>query len=102
MKIYIEGSGEVGSHLAKMLSEEGNEVTVIDDDVQRLEHLSSYADVQTVAGNPSSIKVLKDAGVARADLFIAVYPFTTQEVNIVGALLAKQIGAAKVVARIND
>ena len=102
MKIYIEGAGEVGSHLAKMLSEEGNEVTVIDDDVQRLEHLSSYADVQTVAGNPSSIKVLKDAGVARADLFIAVCPFTTQEVNIVGALLAKQIGAAKVVARIND
>ena len=102
MRIYIEGAGEVGSHLAKMLSEEGNEVTVIDDDTQRLEHLSSYADVQTIAGNPSSIKVLKDAGVARADLFIAVYPFTTQEVNIVGALLAKQIGAAKVVARIND
>ena len=102
MKIVIEGAGEVGSHLAKMLRAESNEVTVIDDDAQRIAALTSYADVETVLGNPSSIQVLRDAGVAQADLFIAVYPFATQEVNIVGALLAKQVGAAKVIARIND
>lgn len=102
MNIVIEGAGEIGSHLAKMLRAEANEVTVIDNDARRLNALSGYADVEVFQGNPSSIKTLRDAGVARADLFIAVYPFTTQEVNIVGALLAKQIGAKKVIARIND
>ena len=102
MKIIIEGAGEVGSHLAKMLRREANEVTVIDNDKERLDRLTAYADVEAIEGNPSSISVLKEAGVAKADLFIAVYPFATQEVNIVGALLAKQLGAAKVVARIDD
>jgi trk system potassium uptake protein TrkA len=102
MKIVIEGAGEIGSHLAKMLRAEANEVTVLDNDDERLTALRAYADVETFLGNPSSIKALRDAGVAKADLFIAVYPFTTQEVNIVGALLAKQLGAKKVVARIND
>ncbi len=102
MKIVIEGAGEVGSHLAKMLRAEANEVTVIDDDSERINALAAYADVETVLGNPSSIQILRDAGVGKADLFIAVYPFATQEVNIVGALLAKQVGAAKVIARIND
>lgn len=102
MKIVIEGAGEVGSHLAKMLRAESNDVTVIDNDEQRLSHLSSYADVETILGNPSSIQVLKKAGVEKADLYIAVYPFATQEVNIVGAMLARQLGAAKVIARINS
>lgn len=102
MKIVIEGAGEIGSHLAKMLRAEANEVTVLDNDDERLTALRAYADVETFLGNPSSIKALRDAGVAKADLFIAVYPFTTQEVNIVGALLAKQLGAKRVVARIND
>lgn len=102
MKIVIEGAGEVGSHLAKMLREEANEVTVIDDDEQRIATLAASLDVDTICGNPSSIQVLRDAGVAGADLFIAVYPLAAQEVNIVGALLAKEVGAAKVVARVND
>lgn len=102
MNIVIEGAGEVGSHLAKMLRAESNAVTVIDNDAQRLAALSAYIDVETFEGNPSAIETLKAAGVPKADLFIAVYPFATQEVNIVGALLAKQLGAAKVIARIND
>ncbi|MCR5352282.1 MAG: Trk system potassium transporter TrkA [Bacteroidales bacterium] len=102
MKIVIEGAGEVGSHLAKMLRAEANEVMVIDDDAARIEALSAYTDVETMLGNPSSIRVLRDANVDKADLFIAVYPLAAQEVNIVGALLAKQIGAAKVIARVND
>ena len=102
MKIIIEGAGEVGSHLAKMLRAEANEVTVIDDDSARITALSAYTDIETVLGNPSSIQVLRDAGASKADLFIAVYPLAAQEVNIVGALLAKQLGAAKVIARVND
>ncbi len=102
MKIIIEGAGEVGSHLAKMLRAEANEVTVVDDDSARIAALSAYTDIETVLGNPSSIQVLRDAGAGKADLFIAVYPLAAQEVNIVGALLAKQLGAAKVIARISD
>lgn len=102
MRIVIEGAGEVGSHLAKMLRAEAYDVTVIDNDSQRLSTLTNYADVETIYGNPSSIQVLKQANVGKCDLFIAVYPFATQEVNIVGALLAKQLGASKVIARVND
>ncbi|MBQ9549017.1 MAG: Trk system potassium transporter TrkA [Bacteroidales bacterium] len=102
MKIIIEGAGEVGSHLAKMLRAEGNDIVVIDNDAARLAQIELSADVQTIEGNPSSIAVLRNAGVAHADLVIAVYPSAAQEVNIVGALLAKQLGAAKVVARIGD
>jgi len=102
MKIVIAGAGEIGSHLAKMLRAEANDVTVIDSDSERLNALGSYADVAAVPGSPTSVSILRDAGVGRADLFIAVFPFTTQEVNIVSALLAKQIGARRVIARIND
>ena len=52
MKIVIAGAGEVGSHLAKMLSNEANEITVIDSDGERLEVLRSHTDVITVVGNP--------------------------------------------------
>ena len=102
MKIIIEGAGQVGSHLAKMLSHEGGDITVIDDDEGRLQKLNSTADVATIVGDPSSVKVLRDAGCARADLFIAVNPFTTQTVNIVSALLAKRLGSKRVIARIED
>ena len=102
MKIVIQGAGAVGSHLAKMLREEGNEITVVDNDNTRLSNLEAVTDIQAIHGNPSSIQVLREAGVDKADLFIAVYPASSQEMNIIGALLAKHLGAAKVLARIND
>ena len=102
MKIIIEGAGQVGSHLAKMLSHEGGDITVIDDNEARLQQLTATADVVTVLGDPSSIKVLRDAGCGRADLFIAVNPFSSQSVNIVSALLAKRLGTRRVIARIDD
>lgn len=102
MKIVIGGAGQVGSYLAKMLSREANEITVIDSDPGRLSQLAATADVVTVQGLPSSIKVLKNAGVSDADLFISVNPFVAQDVNIISALLAKKLGAKKVTARIID
>ena len=102
MRIVIEGAGQVGSHLAKMLSREANEITVIDNDAKRLSQLTSMADVVAVQGVSSSIKVMREATVPGCDLFIAVNPFVPQEVNIVSALLAKKIGAKKVTARLED
>ncbi len=102
MKIVIAGAGEVGSHLAKMLNNETNEVTVIDVREDRLDALAASTDVITVEGNPSTIKVLQQAGVPNADLFIAVNPSDSQDVNIVSAMLAKKLGSKKVTARINN
>ena len=102
MKIVSAGAGEVGSHLAKMLSVEANDITVIDSRQERLDALSASTDVITVVGNPSAIDVLQDAGVANADLFIAVYPSDSQDVNIVSAMLAKKLGSKKATARIDN
>ena len=102
MKIVIVGAGEVGSHLAKMLRSSANDVTVIDNDNERLQRVTTITDVGAVYGSPTSIEVLKNAGVAGANLFIAVYPRAMQHINIVSSLIAKKLGAEKVVARIND
>ena len=102
MKIVIAGAGEVGSHLAKMLSGEANEITVIDERQERLDALSATCDIITVEGNPSAIKVLQDAGVEHSDLFIAVNPSDSQDVNIVSAMLAKKLVSKKATARINN
>lgn len=102
MKIIIEGAGAVGSHLAKMLYAESNTVLVIDSVESRLSNLSNSVDVETLLGNPTSISVLKRAGVQNADLFIAVVPFAPQETNILAAILAKQLGASKVAARLDS
>ena len=102
MKIVIAGAGEVGSHLAKMLNTETNEVTVIDTRQERLDALSAITDVITVEGNPSAIHTLKEAGADHADLFIAVNPSESQDVNIVSAMLAKKLGSKKATARINN
>ena len=102
MKIVIAGAGEVGCHLAKMLSEGYHEITIIDKDEERLALVTESMDVLTVQGSPTSIKVLKSAGVDKADLFVAVSPAKEQDVNLVAATIAKKLGAKKVTARIND
>ena len=102
MKIIISGAGEVGSHLAKMLRNEANDICVIDSNQQRLTALSETADVVTVCGNPASIEVLKNAGAEKADLFGAVNPSTSQNVNVVCSALAKSLGSKKVVCRVNN
>ena len=102
MKIIIEGAGDVGSHLAKMLSHESYEITVIDDNEARLSKLSQMADVVPVPGDPSDIDVLRKAGAEKADLLVAVNPYVPQAVNIVSALLAKKLGTRRVTARISD
>ena len=85
--------------MATMLSKEYHDVTVIDPDAQKLEELSGSADVVTIEGSATSISVLNEANVKRADLFIAVS--TSEEANIVGAAVAKRLGVKKAIARID-
>ncbi len=99
MKIIIAGAGEVGTHLAKMLSRENHNIVVVDTDNERLLNLESHFEVITINGSSTSIQSLKDAGVAKADLLISVTP--TQEINLTGSILGKKLGAKKTIARID-
>ncbi|WP_423127800.1 Trk system potassium transporter TrkA [Gaoshiqia sp. Z1-71] len=100
MKIVIVGAGEVGTHLAKMLSREEHDIVLMDDDTDRLIKSSSQVDLLTASGYANSFKDLKDAGTTKADLFIAVTPY--EERNIFACIQAKDMGAQKTVARINN
>lgn len=99
MNIIIVGAGEVGTHLATMLAKEYHDVVVIDPDAEMLSQLAAVTDVVTFQGSATSISVLKDANIKKADLFIAVAH--SEETNIVSATLAKRLGAKKVIARID-
>ena len=100
MKIIIAGCGEVGSHLAKLLSREEQDITVVDEDSTKLAILDSNYNLLTVQGRPTSFKTLRQAGVEGCDLFIAVTPFETR--NIVACAIARSLGAEKTVARVDN
>ncbi|MEG1611919.1 MAG: Trk system potassium transporter TrkA [Alistipes sp.] len=100
MKIVIAGAGEMGSHLAKMLSGNGHEITVIDSDQKLLSEVASLADVITVEGDSTTFAILRRASVRKCDLFIAVNHIEND--NVVAAMLAKQLGAKKCIARIDN
>ena len=102
MKIVIAGAGEVGSHLAKMLSLEYHNIVVIDSHEDRLKNLAESTDIISICGSPIAIDTLERAGVKRADLFIAVNPAQEQDINILSALIAKRLGSKRVAARINN
>ena len=100
MKIVIAGAGEVGTHLAKMLSKENQDITLLDSDQSRLDVIDSNYNLMTWNGSTSSFESLKDVGVGDADLYIAVTPYETR--NITSCAIAKKLGASKTVARIDN
>ena len=100
MKIIIAGAGAVGTHLAKMLSDELHDIVLMDASEERLANLESNFDLMTVVARPTSINSLKDAGAGDADLFIAVTP--EESTNITSCILAHSLGAKKTVARIDN
>ncbi len=100
MKIIIAGAGEVGRHLAKMLSSENQDIVLMDNDENRIKDLDGNYDLLTKVGSPTSIKDLEEAGVAEADLFIAVTP--EESINMTACMLANNLGAHKTLARIDN
>ena len=100
MKIIIAGAGNVGTHLAKLLSREKQDIILMDDDEEKLTALSSNFDLLTVTASPSSISGLKEVGVKEADLFVAVTPDESR--NMIACMLATNLGAKKTVARIDN
>ncbi len=100
MKIIIAGAGEVGFHLAKLLSYESQEITLIDTDKESLVYADTHLDIKVIRGDATSIAVLKDARIESSDLFIAVT--SSETTNITLCVLAKQLGSQKTIARISN
>lgn len=100
MKIVIAGAGEVGTHLAKLLTTEHQDILVVDEDAERLDRLDSNFNLMTIVGSPTSFRTLREARVGSCDLFIAVTP--SEANNIVACSIAKNLGAKRTVARISS
>lgn len=100
MKIIIAGAGEVGFHLAKLLSFESQDITLIDNNREQLNYADTHLDIRTIKGDATSISVLKDAQVKYVDLVIGVT--SSEATNITVCVLAKQLGAKRTIARISN
>src|SRR5690554_5991617 len=100
MKIIIAGAGEVGFHLAKLLSFESQDIILIDPNRESLKQAETHLDIRVVHGDATSISVLENADVKSADLFIAVT--SNEATNITVCVLAKQLGANRTIARISN
>lgn len=100
MKIIIAGAGGVGLHLAQLLAKEQQDITLIDVDDEVLEYAQSHVDVFTVKGNCTSDKILKAAGVEKANLLLAVS--THENDNLIACALAKSMGVKQTIARVNN
>ncbi|HRV56103.1 MAG TPA: Trk system potassium transporter TrkA, partial [Mangrovimonas sp.] len=100
MKIIIAGAGEVGFHLAKLLSYESQEITLIDTNKESLQYAETHLDIRVIKGDATSIAILKDARVENSDLVIGVTSSETS--NITACVIAKQLGAKRTIARISN
>jgi trk system potassium uptake protein TrkA len=100
VKIIIAGAGEVGFHLAKLLSSESQDIVLIDNGQKVLGRAQSELDVFVIKGNATSLKVLEEAEVSQADLLIAVTSSETTNISV--ATIGKQLGAKKTIARVNN
>ena len=100
MRIVIAGAGEVGTHLAKLLSRENIEISLLDESQERLGDLSANYDMLTRVGNPTSIRDQREIGVNGCDLFISVTPHETE--NMTACLIANALGAKRTLARIDN
>ncbi len=100
MNIIVVGCGNVGYTLAEQLSKEGNEITLIDNNSERLQFVVDTLDIQGVAGNGISYNTLMEAGIEDTDLFIAVT--NEDEINMLGCLMANKLGNCKTIARVRN
>ena len=100
MKIILVGGGKVGTALARQLSEEDHNVTIVDTNKARVEHLTESYDVLGIVGNGSSITTLAEAGIEDADVFIAVTG--SDELNLLCCMFAKKAGHCHAIARVRN
>ena len=90
MKILIIGAGAVGFSIAKQLSAEGHDISVVDVNPKLIRKIAEKLDVSVITGNGTSPRVLESAGVQEADMVLAVT--TSDEINIVTCIIASKYG----------
>jgi len=100
MKVLVLGAGEVGFHLAQRLSEENQDVVLIESDPERADFAAQQLDVLTVVGNGASLPVLEEAGIASAEMLLSVT--SKDEVNLIASMAGKRMGVSYAVARISN
>lgn len=100
MKIIIAGAGEVGFHLAKLLSYESQDITLIDTNKESLAFADAHLDIRVLRGDATSVSVLRDARVESSNLVIGVT--SSETTNITLCMLAKQLGCERTIARISN
>lgn len=100
MKIIIAGAGDVGFHLAKLLSYESQDTYIVDLDGERLNYINNHLDVITKKGDATSINLLKEIGISSTDLLLAVTE--SQNTNFTIAVVGKALGVKKTIARIKN
>ena len=98
--VIVVGGGEVGFHLAERLSEETQDVVLIDSSAERAEDIGNRLDIMTVVGNGASLAVLERAGIRNAKMVLAVT--NVDEVNLIASLAARRLGVEYVAARISS
>lgn len=100
MKIVIVGCGRVGQTLAEKLNSDGNQVTVIDTLATKVKEITDSVDVMGVVGNGATHTTLCEAGIEKADLFIAVT--NSDELNLLCCMIAKKEGECQTIARLKN
>ncbi len=100
MRIVIVGAGEVGTHLARRLSSEGQDVVLIESNPERATTIAEQLDVLTIQGNGSSLPILEQAGIRRARMLLAVT--SKDEVNVLACLAASRFDVEFKVARVSN
>ncbi len=100
MNIIIAGDGEVGFHLAKLLTDENHDITVVDPHSDLLKLIETHTDLMTIAGDSTYISVLERANIKRCDLLISVVH--DEHINMMTCIIGKKLGAKRTIARVNN
>ena len=100
MRIIVVGCGNVGLTLTEQLSKEGHNITVIEEQSSVVQSAVNNLDVMGIVGNGASYSIMKDAGIDKADLMIAVTDF--DELNLLCCLIAKKAGNCHTIARVRN
>jgi len=100
MNIIIAGDGEVGFHLAKLLTDENHDITVVDPHSDLLKLIEAHTDLMTIPGDSTCISVLERANIRRTDLLISVVH--DEQINLMTAIIGKKLGAKRTIARVNN
>lgn len=100
MRVLVIGGGEVGQNVARVLSAERHDVTLVDQDGARIEALQGEIDALVLPGNGASPRFLREVSAGQADLLVAVTQ--RDETNVIAALAGHQLGARQTIARVRD